>query len=152
MEKSMVVSAVRVYLGRSVRNCVNRPHCLPQVINLFDISLNIVLITTFFFFRKVWFSWSLHKWRRTSGFMIFVTFYDRARNQPCITSFTTTLDMRRKQVFFGSKVGNTTNPQFLDVDTWVTWWINTCHFIFMNFDGAFVSRLCTSHTWNVLKY
>eukprot|EP00105_Crassostrea_gigas_P002816 XP_011415476.1 PREDICTED: delta-like protein 4 [Crassostrea gigas] len=42
----------------------------------------------------------------------------KARNQPCITSFTTTTDIRRKQVFFGSKVGNTTNPQFLDVDTW----------------------------------
>lgn len=141
MEKSMVVPAVRVFLGRSVQNCVNRS------------SLYASSNKSIWYKLKYWFSWSLHKWRRTSGFMInFVTFYDRARNQPCITSFTTTLDMRRKQVFFGSKVGNTTNPQFLDVDTWVTWWINTCHFIFMHLDGALVSRLCTSHTWNVLKY
>lgn len=151
MEKSMAVPAVRVYLGRSVRNCVNRSSLFASSNKSIWYKLKYCTNNNFFF-RKVWFSWSLHKWRRTSGFMIFVTFYDRARNQPCITSFTTTLDMRRKQVFFGSKVGNTTNPQFLDVDTWVTWWINTCHFIFMNFDGAFVSRLCTSHTWNVLKY
>lgn len=52
--------------------------------------------------------------------------YNRNRNNPCITSFATTLDMRKKDVIYGSKVGNTTNPQFLEVDSWVT-----CYFIFV---------------------
>ncbi|XP_062614824.1 delta-like protein 4, partial [Saccostrea cucullata] len=39
-------------------------------------------------------------------------------NHPCVSSFTTTLDMKRQGVFYGSKVGNTTNPQFLEIDSW----------------------------------
>lgn len=37
----------------------------------------------------------------------------------CQTSFTTTLDLKRSDVIYGSKVGNTTNPQFLEADSWV---------------------------------
>nr|XP_034304523.1 uncharacterized protein LOC117681987 [Crassostrea gigas] len=42
----------------------------------------------------------------------------RNRNHPCLTSFTTTLDMKRTDVVYGSKVGNITNPEFLEVDSW----------------------------------
>lgn len=49
----------------------------------------------------------------------FIVFYIRDNNH-CQTSFTTTLDMKRNDVVFGSKVGNTTNPQYLKVDNWVT--------------------------------
>lgn len=45
--------------------------------------------------------------------------YDRDLSHQCLTKFSTTLDMRRKDVVYGSKVGNTTNPQFLEVDSWV---------------------------------
>lgn len=46
-------------------------------------------------------------------------FYIRDKTN-CQTSFTTTLDMKRNDVVYGSKVGNTTNPQYLKVDNWVT--------------------------------
>ena len=35
--------------------------------------------------------------------------------------------MSREDVIFGSNVGNTTNPQFLEVDNWVKYWF--LHFI-----------------------
>uniref|UniRef100_A0A8W8LWS8 EGF-like domain-containing protein n=1 Tax=Magallana gigas TaxID=29159 RepID=A0A8W8LWS8_MAGGI len=41
------------------------------------------------------------------------------RSHTCVSSFTTTLDMRQKDVAYGSKVGNTTNPQFLEVEHWI---------------------------------
>ena len=46
-------------------------------------------------------------------------FLCRDEHQRCVTSFTSTLDMSREDVIYGSKVGNTTNPQFLEVDNWV---------------------------------
>lgn len=49
----------------------------------------------------------------------FINVYDRDRSHPCLTGFTTTLDMRRNDVVYGSKVGNTTNPQFLEINSWV---------------------------------
>lgn len=48
-----------------------------------------------------------------------INVYDRDKSHPCVTSFTTTLDMRRKDVVYGSRVGNTTNPQFLEINSWV---------------------------------
>lgn len=53
-------------------------------------------------------------------------FYDRDQSHQCLTKFSTTLDMRRKDVVYGSKVGNTTNPQFLEVDSWVIWSLYSC--------------------------
>lgn len=56
----------------------------------------------------------------TCNFMYnLINVYDRDNSHPCLTSFTTTLDMRRKDVVYGSKVGNTTNPQFLEINGWV---------------------------------
>ena len=46
-------------------------------------------------------------------------FFCRDSNHKCESSFTSTLEMSREDVIFGSKVGNTTNPQFLEVDNWV---------------------------------
>lgn len=50
--------------------------------------------------------------------VFFIVFYLRDKTH-CQTSFTTTLDMKRNDVVYGSKVGNTTNPQYLKVDNWV---------------------------------
>ena len=46
-------------------------------------------------------------------------FICRDREHACVTSFTSTLDIDRENVIYGSKVGNTTNPQYLEVDNWV---------------------------------
>lgn len=48
--------------------------------------------------------------------VFFIVFYIRDKNH----CFTTILDMKRNDVVYGSKVGNTTNPQYLKVDNWVT--------------------------------
>lgn len=70
------------------------------------------------------------------------TVYDRNNHQQCLTSFTTTLDMKRKDVVYGSKVGNTTNPQFLEINSWVTGLILIYYIsIIMHFNDTLVSRL-----------
>ena len=46
-------------------------------------------------------------------------FLCRDGHRRCESSFTSTLEMSREDVIFGSNVGNTTNPQFLEVDNWV---------------------------------
>lgn len=66
----------------------------------------------------------LYHWKQiTFVFTIyFVLFNYRDMSHHCITSFTTTLYMRKKDVIYGSRVGNATNPQFLEVDSWVFCW------------------------------
>ena len=49
-------------------------------------------------------------------------FICRDREHACVTSFTSTLDIGRENVIYGSKVGNTTNPQYLEVDNWVEYY------------------------------
>lgn len=46
-------------------------------------------------------------------------FHCRDTQHKCESTFISTLDMGREDVVYGSKVGNTTNPQFLEVNNWV---------------------------------
>lgn len=83
-------------------------------------------------------------------YIYFLYSYNRNRSNACITSFTTTLDMRKKDVIYGSKVGNTTNPQFLEVDSWVTSYFMFV-FIFTQFDNTFVLSIRVQHDGKKIK-
>lgn len=76
------------------------------------------------------------------SFKILINVYDRDRSHPCLTSFATTLDMRRNDVVYGSRVGNATNPQFLEIDSWVNGLILFYYiFIILHFNDTLVSSL-----------
>lgn len=115
MDDFKVVSAVRVHLGHFVQNCVNRSLLYVSSNKSIWYKLHYLALT---FLKKIEF---LDHCTRDKEYVsnYFVTFYDRDRNNPCLTSFTTTLIMRREHVYFGSKVGNSTNPRFLEFDSWV---------------------------------
>lgn len=57
--------------------------------------------------------------------------------------------MRKKDVIYGSKVGNTTNPQFLEVDSWVTRYFFL--FIFTQFDNTFAFSIRVRHDQKIFK-
>lgn len=77
---------------------------------------------------------------RSSNYLFFIFFYIRDKNH-CQTSFTTTLDMKQNDVVYGSKVGNTTNPQYLKVVNWVTCLIIVHLNIYfcLDFDNTYLS-------------
>lgn len=58
--------------------------------------------------------------------------------------------MRKKDVIYGSKVGNTTNPQFLEVDSWVTRYFIFV-FIFTQFDNTFALSIRVRHDQKIFK-
>lgn len=74
------------------------------------LNLSCILLTRFKVYRKCF--------HCLNTFAILIC--NRNRDHTCKSSFTTTLDMRQRDVAYGSKVGNTTNPQFLEVESWVT--------------------------------
>lgn len=49
--------------------------------------------------------------------------------------------MKRNDVVYGSKVGNSTNPQYLNVDNWVTCLIivHVNIYLFLDFDNTYLS-------------
>ncbi|XP_061195304.1 neurogenic locus protein delta-like [Saccostrea echinata] len=47
-----------------------------------------------------------------------LTVYLIGTNHSCLSRFTTTLNMRRQDVMYGSKLGNSTNPHYLEVFSW----------------------------------